>query len=87
MPTPTGPVQGLRATIKLQIGVNVSSFGGMNTKNDAGGIPDNAFQLLENAMWVAGCPLSRPGLQAINTSLGANVFMQGIFDAGDVGAQ
>lgn len=88
MPTPTGPVQGLRETIKLQLGVNVAAFGGMNVKNDAGAIPDNAFAHLQNVVWDVGMPVSRPGAETVNTGspLGIGVIVEGIFDAGDIGA-
>lgn len=88
MPTPTGPAQGLRETIKLQLGVNVPGFGGMVVKNDAAAIPDNAFQHLQNVVWKEGMPIDRPGAQTVNTAtpLGIGVVVEGLFDAGDIGA-
>lgn len=87
MGAPKGLEKGTRQSLKLQVGVSVPEFGGMVREGDSGGVPDNAFHAIENAISVGGGLRDRPGLQRVNTGtpLGS-VVIEGIFDATDIGA-
>lgn len=69
----------------MQFGVDVPECAGMVREGDAANIPDNAFWWLENVIFLGPNVASRPGQQRVNTS-SLSLRIEGIFDAGDIGA-
>ena len=80
--------KGIAPHVDLCVGYNgFPGWAGIVRESTPGMIPENTFWLIQNARLSGGRLVSRGGQSKVNSSsIGASVVIEGVYDAGDLGA-